>query len=218
MNFVIANGVVAVPVYGTGTEVAAIEALQTVFPDRDVIGVPSIGLLGSGDAGGGSFHCITPARTGLMTKNTLTVATIRNLLWAGHGGQYREDRGLHPQVRGLRGASHSAFGAVSGHLFLHAAGPQDGLKRPIPPPEHPCVLALAKLAKELRIVIPVSFFEKDGPHYFNSVAVADADGEILGIYRKSHIPDGPGYQEKYYFRPGNTGFKVWKTKHRRVSA
>ena len=59
MNFIIANGVVAVPVYGTGTEVAAIEALQTVFPDRDVIGVPSTGLLGSGDAGGGSFHCIT---------------------------------------------------------------------------------------------------------------------------------------------------------------
>jgi len=59
MNFIIANGVVAVPVYGTGTEIAAIEALQTVFPDRDVIGVPSIGLLGSGGAGGGSFHCIT---------------------------------------------------------------------------------------------------------------------------------------------------------------
>ena len=59
MNFIIANGVVAVPVYGTGTELAAIEALQTVFPDRDVIGVPSTGLLGSGDAGGGSFHCIT---------------------------------------------------------------------------------------------------------------------------------------------------------------
>lgn len=59
MNFMIANGVVAVPVYGTGTEVAAIEALQTVFPDRDVIGLPSIGLLGSGGAGGGSFHCIT---------------------------------------------------------------------------------------------------------------------------------------------------------------
>ncbi len=59
MNFIIANGVVVVPVYGTGTEVAAIEALQTVFPDRDVLGVPSIGLLGSGDAGGGSFHCIT---------------------------------------------------------------------------------------------------------------------------------------------------------------
>jgi N-carbamoylputrescine amidase len=77
---------------------------------------------------------------------------------------------------------------------------------------HPCVLALQKLAAELDIVIPISFFEKDGPRYYNSVAIADAGGEILGVYRKSHIPDGPGYQEKYYFRPGDTGFKVWKTK------
>jgi N-carbamoylputrescine amidase len=78
--------------------------------------------------------------------------------------------------------------------------------------EHPCVLAFAKLAKALKVVIPISFFEKDGPRYYNSVAIADADGEILGVYRKSHIPDGPGYQEKYYFRPGDTGFKAWKTK------
>ena len=73
------------------------------------------------------------------------------------------------------------------------------------------MLALQKLAKELGVVIPVSFFEKDGPHYYNSVAIADADGSILGVYRKSHIPDGPGYQEKYYFRPGDTGFKAWAT-------
>ena len=78
--------------------------------------------------------------------------------------------------------------------------------------EHPCVLALAKLAKALKLVVPISFFEKDGPRYFNSVAVADSGGEILGVYRKSHIPDGPGYQEKYYFRPGDTGFKAWNTK------
>ena len=71
-----------------------------------------------------------------------------------------------------------------------------------------------KLAKELGVVIPISFFEKDGPRYYNSVAMADADGEILGVYRKSHIPDGPGYQEKYYFRPGDTGFKAWKTQAR----
>ena len=79
--------------------------------------------------------------------------------------------------------------------------------------DHPCVLALKKLAGELKVVIPISFFEKDGPRYYNSVAIADADGEILGVYRKSHIPDGPGYQEKYYFRPGDTGFKVWATKY-----
>ena len=82
-----------------------------------------------------------------------------------------------------------------------------------PASEHPSVIALRKLAEELDIVIPISFFEKDGPRYYNSVAIADAGGEILGIYRKSHIPDGPGYQEKYYFRPGDTGFRAWKTKH-----
>ena len=87
-----------------------------------------------------------------------------------------------------------------------------------PATEHPCVLALAKLAKELNIVIPISFFEKDGPRYYNSVAIADTDGVILGLYRKSHIPDGPGYQEKYYFRPGDTGFKSWTTKHGRIGA
>ena len=60
--------------------------------------------------------------------------------------------------------------------------------------EHPCVLALKKLAAKLGVVIPISFFEKDGPRFYNSIAIADADGEILGVYRKSHIPDGPGYQ------------------------
>ena len=79
--------------------------------------------------------------------------------------------------------------------------------------EHPAVVALCQLAAELGVVIPISFFEKSGPHYFNSAAIADADGTVLGLYRKSHIPDGPGYQEKYYFRPGDTGFKAWQTKH-----
>ena len=85
-----------------------------------------------------------------------------------------------------------------------------------PAAEHPCVIALKKLAKELKVVIPISIFEKDGPRYYNSVVIADADGEILGLYRKSHIPDGPGYQEKYYFRPGDTGFKAWTTKYGRI--
>ncbi|RUP00193.1 N-carbamoylputrescine amidase [Hyphomicrobium sp.] len=82
--------------------------------------------------------------------------------------------------------------------------------------EHPCVLRLRELAKSLGVVIPISFFEKDGPRYYNSIAIADADGEILGVYRKSHIPDGPGYQEKYYFRPGDTGFRTWSTKHGKI--
>ncbi len=78
-----------------------------------------------------------------------------------------------------------------------------------PTNEHPSVRAMAKLARQLKVAIPTSFFERDGPHHYNSLAMIDPDGEIIGVYRKSHIPDGPGYEEKYYFRPGNTGFKVW---------
>lgn len=78
--------------------------------------------------------------------------------------------------------------------------------------DHPVVKALAPLAGELGVVLPLSIFEKEGPHYYNSVVMVDADGALLGLYRKSHIPDGPGYEEKFYFRPGNTGFKVWETK------
>ncbi|MGH7024098.1 MAG: nitrilase-related carbon-nitrogen hydrolase, partial [Caulobacteraceae bacterium] len=82
--------------------------------------------------------------------------------------------------------------------------------------EHPCVAALAPLAGELGVVLPISIFEREGPHYFNSLVMADADGALLGVYRKSHIPDGPGYMEKYYFRPGDTGFKVWDTRFGRL--
>jgi len=82
--------------------------------------------------------------------------------------------------------------------------------------EHPCVIAMAPLAAELGVVIPVSIFERDGPHYYNSLVMVDADGSLMGVYRKSHIPDGPGYQEKYYFRPGDTGFRVWDTRFGRV--
>ena len=78
--------------------------------------------------------------------------------------------------------------------------------------EHPCVTALAPLAQELGVVLPISIFEREGPHYFNSLVMVDADGSLMGVYRKSHIPDGPGYMEKYYFRPGDTGFRVWETK------
>lgn len=85
-----------------------------------------------------------------------------------------------------------------------------------PAAEHPCVTALAPLAAELGVVIPISIFERDGPQYFNSVVIADADGRLLGTYRKSQIPDGPGYQEKYYFRPGDTGYKVWATRFGRI--
>lgn len=75
--------------------------------------------------------------------------------------------------------------------------------------EHPSVIAMQALAAKLKVTIPTSFFERDGHHYYNTLAMIGPDGEIMGTYRKSHIPDGPGYEEKYYFRPGNDGFKVW---------
>ena len=75
--------------------------------------------------------------------------------------------------------------------------------------EHPSVRAMQTLAAELKIWIPTSYFELDGQHHYNSLAMINPDGAVAGVYRKSHIPDGPGYEEKFYFRPGNTGFKVW---------
>jgi N-carbamoylputrescine amidase len=74
------------------------------------------------------------------------------------------------------------------------------------------VTRMRQVARDLGIVIPVSFFERAGQAYYNSIAIVDADGAVLGVYRKSHIPDGPGYEEKFYFRPGDSGFRVWKTR------
>ena len=75
------------------------------------------------------------------------------------------------------------------------------------------IAEFAELARELSVVLPLSFFERATNAYFNAVAIIDADGSVLGRYRKAHIPDGPGYQEKYYFHPGDTGFRVWPTRY-----
>jgi N-carbamoylputrescine amidase len=82
--------------------------------------------------------------------------------------------------------------------------------------ENRAVAHMTRLARELGVVLPVSFFERAGMVYFNSIAIVDADGSVLGVYRKAHIPNGPGYQEKTYFSPGDTGFKVWNTRFGRI--
>ncbi len=89
---------------------------------------------------------------------------------------------------------------------------EENLALALPAKRHPTIVHFQKLCEELAVAMPVSFYERDGQELYNSIAMLDADGSVLGIYRKSHIPDGPGYQEKFYFRPGNTGFKVWKTR------
>jgi len=98
-----------------------------------------------------------------------------------------------------------------GHYFCREEK-DEFFARALPADGHPTLIHFQELAKSLGVVIPVSFFEQAGHAYYNSLALIDADGKSLGIYRKSHIPDGPGYEEKFYFRPGNTGFKVWPTR------
>jgi N-carbamoylputrescine amidase len=82
--------------------------------------------------------------------------------------------------------------------------------------ENKAVNHFRKIARELSVVLPISFYEKKNYARYNSLAVIDADGSVLGLYRKSHIPDGPGYEEKFYFNPGDTGFKVWNTKYAKI--
>ena len=81
---------------------------------------------------------------------------------------------------------------------------------------HPLIKQFSALAKELEVVLPISYFEKSGADYYNALVVIDADGTVLENYRKTHIPDGPGYEEKFYFKPGDTGFKVWETKYAKI--
>jgi len=134
-----------------------------------------------------SFTASTPANVGRMTELVHTAA----------GRQARVV--LLPELfEGLY------FCREERDAFFASARPVDG---------HPTIVHFQSVAADLGVVIPVSFFEKAGQAYFNSVAVVDADGTVLGLYRKSHIPDGPGYEEKFYFRPGDTGFKVWQTRH-----
>ncbi len=91
--------------------------------------------------------------------------------------------------------------------YFRLAAPMDG---------HPLIARFADLARELGVVLPCSYFERAGQAFFNSVAMIDADGRILGNYRKTHIPQGPGYEEKFYFSPGDTGYRVWDTGFGRV--
>ena len=85
-------------------------------------------------------------------------------------------------------------------------------ERALPFAGHATIAHFAALARELGVVIPISFFERANQVFYNSLAMIDADGSVLGLYRKSHVPDGPGYSEKFYFRPGDSGFRVWRTR------
>ena len=98
------------------------------------------------------------------------------------------------------------------HYFCKDQRVED-FERARPIDGHPTIAHFQQVAQELSVVLPISVFERSNNVLFNTVAIVDADGSMLGIYRKSHIPDGPGYTEKYYFSPGDTGFRVWETMH-----
>ncbi|GAB2274598.1 hypothetical protein Dimus_009366 [Dionaea muscipula] len=102
-----------------------------------------------------------------------------------------------------------------GYYFCQAQK-EEFFQRAKPYKDHPTILRMQKLAKELGVVIPVSFFEEANNAHYNSIAIIDADGTDLGLYRKSHIPDGPGYLEKFYFNPGDTGFRAFQTKFAKI--
>jgi N-carbamoylputrescine amidase len=149
-----------------------------------------------------------------MTR-TITVAAIQASFGEDMGANVAKVAGLVREAAG-RGAQVVLPPELFQGPYFCVSQEERWFATAFPWREHPCVAALAPLAAELGVAIPVSIFERDGPHYYNSLVMLDADGSPLGVYRKSHIPDGPGYQEKYYFRPGDTGFKVWDTRFGRL--
>jgi N-carbamoylputrescine amidase len=146
-----------------------------------------------------------------MNGQPLTVAAVQCPL----GGETSENIARlseHVREAAARGAQVILMPElVEGPYFCREESDRHFL-RAAPLEGNPTVAHFARLAASLGVVLPVSFFERAGQSYYNSVAVVDADGRVLGLYRKSHIPDGPGYEEKFYFRPGDTGFRVWQTR------
>jgi N-carbamoylputrescine amidase len=149
-----------------------------------------------------------------MTR-TITVAALQTSYSEDMAANIDKTKDLIRQAAGQGAQAILPSELFQGHYFC-VSQEERWFATAYPWREHPAVTAIAPLAGELGVVIPISIFEREGPHYYNTVVMADADGSLLGIYRKSHIPDGPGYQEKYYFRPGDTGFKVWDTRFGRL--
>ena len=141
-------------------------------------------------------------------SETLTVAAIQSSF-----GATREENVARVEALVREAASRGAQLVLPPELFEGPYFPREEDERffdlALPFEGHPTIARMAELARALSVAIPVSFFERAGPAYYNSLAMVGPDGSVLGLYRKAHIPDGPGYEEKFYFRPGDTGFRVW---------
>ena len=141
----------------------------------------------------------------------VTVAALQTALTDDVAGNVARVTELCREAAGLGAQIVLPSELFEGHYFCRNQREAD-FSRARPADGHPTLRHFQQLAAELGIVIPVSFYEQAGPELYNSIAVFDADGANLGIYRKSHIPDGPGYQEKFFFKPGNTGFRAFATR------
>ena len=147
-----------------------------------------------------------------MAPRTVTVAAIQMSM------AVNVDTNVATAERLVRRAAASGAQVIlipelfEGHYFCKDQLVKE-LSRALPIENHPTIEHFKNVAKELGVVLPISVYERANNALFNTVAMVDADGSMLGIYRKSHIPDGPGYTEKYYFSPGDTGFRVWKTRY-----
>lgn len=146
-----------------------------------------------------------------MTTRAMTVAAVQCPLGGGRADNLaRVER--HIRDAAARGANVVLPPELFQGPYFCREEKADWFAEARPLDEDDAVRRIRDLAREAGVVVPVSFFERSGQAYYNSVAVIDADGAVLGVYRKSHIPDGPGYEEKFYFRPGDTGFRVWPTR------
>jgi N-carbamoylputrescine amidase len=148
-----------------------------------------------------------------MTSRPLTVAAVQ--MASGDRDPERNADRAEALVR--RAAAQGARRVLCPELFLAryfcVDQNPDHFELALPADRHPGLDRMGRLAAELGVVLPVGFFERAGRAFYNSIAVFDADGRRLGVYRKTHIPDNPGYSEKFYFTPGDTGFQVWQTRY-----
>ena len=150
-------------------------------------------------------------------SNRVTVAAVQSALTDDVSTNVARMTELVREAAG-RGAHIILMPELFEGLYFPRAQREEEFLRARPVDSHPTIAHFSELARTLGVVLPVSFFEQDGPSYYNSIAIVDSDGRVRGVYRKSHIPDGPGYQEKFYFRPGNTGFCAWTTRHATIGA
>ena len=145
----------------------------------------------------------------------ITVATIQMKMTANPTENIAHAERLVREAAG-QGARIVLLPELFERLYFCQERRYDYLDYALPVSENPAVARMQAVAKELSVVIPVSFYERDGNSQYNSVAMIDADGSLLGVYRKTHIPDDHFYQEKFYFTPGNTGFRVFETRYGKV--